>query len=277
MLRRATLWTALLLTVLALMCFLAYESDQGRLREIAHEVTKDKSTPEARAIALMEWVYRNKGFAKNQGYFIWKKLGPTSIDVLESGGDCADKSRLLSSMLRELEMPSTLAMCFDEHGQPTHTIVDAEVRPGVFMLLDPVWGLHFPKEEPGRYYSLIDLRRDPSILWRRLDQVTASAPPDDKIHKYNRAKDVYDRATTINWEKNDLLRALKDRLAATRGDAVYAVPRPVAMEEPKLFFALVLAIVALFTVAAYGALSWLSRSKLERRSAVPAAAKARLG
>lgn len=222
----------------------------------------------------MHWVYANKGFEKNEGYFAWKKLGPTPIQVLEKGGDCADKSRLLSSLLREIDIPSTLAMCFNKEGNPTHTIVDAEVEPGKRMLLDPIWDLHFPKETPGEYYSLLDLRRNPQILWDRLDQVTAVAPANAKIHRYNRAHDVYDWATTINWDKNDALRSVRDLLAEKMGDRVYALSRPAFTEEPKLFAGMALAFGSLGMMGLYGIGNWLLAIPFRRRVKKPAGAPA---
>lgn len=40
---------------------------------------------------ITSWVFQNKGFAKNDGYFLLKSLGPTPKQVLDKGGDCADK------------------------------------------------------------------------------------------------------------------------------------------------------------------------------------------
>lgn len=266
MIRKVLLALALLFTVLSIGVYTSYRDDQSELADIVARVTADAQTPEDRALALLHWVYDNKGFAKNHGYFLWKKLGPTPIQVLEEGGDCADKSRLLSAMLREIDIPSTAAMCFNHQGQPTHTVVDAEVRPGKYMLLDPIWDLYFPKEEPGEYYSLIDLRRDPQILWRRLDVVTASAAPGSKILKYNREHDIYDHATTLNWDKNGMMRSLRDYLASSRGDAVYALPRPLFIEEPKLFFAVGLAFSALGTIVLYGFASVVARRRDRARA-----------
>src|SRR5688572_1347087 len=118
MLRRASPSLALLLTLLSILCWVSYRRDQARLGAIAREITAGVSAPEDRALELLHWVYQNQGFAKNEDYFLWKELRATPVDVLEEGGDCADKSRLLSSMLREIEIPSTLAMCVNDHGRP---------------------------------------------------------------------------------------------------------------------------------------------------------------
>lgn len=269
MLRRLPLALALAAALFAIGCYWSYRHDQGRLAAIAAQVAAVSSAQDEQAIALLHWVYNNHGFEKNQGAFLWSKLGPTPIDVLERGGDCADKSRLLSAMLREIDIPSTLAMCFDAHGLPTHVVVEARLADGRRMVLDPIWDLHFPKAEPGQHYGLLDLRRDPEILFRRLEVVTAEAPPDAKIRRYNRAQDVYDRVTTINWDKNALLRWIGDRLAGDAPGDVYGIPRPTVLEEPKLFFAVFGAGATLTFLALYGLLAWRSRRYFSSRYTIP--------
>lgn len=233
----------LVLLVLALLgaaavAYASYRSDQSAFAAKAAEVAPPGAPLDERAIALLHFVYGHHGFAKNKGYYMLPQLGPTSADVYERGGDCADKSRLLSSMLREIGVESTLAMCFDHDGAPTHTVVDARLPDGRRMLLDPIWDLYFPRpDEAGTYYSLIDLRRKPELLFERLDVVTASAAADAKIQRYNRAHDIYDHATTLNWEKSGLTRWVRDTFHADKGDEVHAVPRPLILEEPKLFMA----------------------------------------
>jgi transglutaminase-like putative cysteine protease len=249
---------------LALTCSVSYYLDQSRLETIARREAAT-GDPSERAIQLLDWVYHNQGFSKNQGYFLVRKLGPTPVDVLERGGDCSDKSRLLSSMLRTIGISSTLALCIDERGMPRHTMVDARLPDGSEMLLDPIWNLYFPKPEGG-YYGLIDLRRDPSILWRRLEEVTAKAPARDKIHRYNRRYDTYDRASTFNWNKNGPTRLVKSLLAGPLGDRVYAVPRPAFLEEPKLFLAF--AGLGLALVSTWIACRW---GRGRRRTPAPAA------
>lgn len=260
--RLAAATVAVASTALALTCAVSYYRDQSRLEEIARREAAASDTSE-RAIQLLDWVYHNQGFSKNKGFFLVRKLGPTPIDVLERGGDCSDKSRLLSSMLRTIGIPSTLAMCIDERGMPRHTMVDARLPDGSEMLLDPIWNLYFPKAGGG-YYGLMDLRRDPSILWRRLEEVTARAPAGDKIHRYNRRYDTYDRASTFNWDKNGPTRLVKSLLARPLGDRVYAVPRPAFLEEPKLFLAL--AGLGLGLVSA-----WVACRRGRRRAAAPTA------
>jgi hypothetical protein len=252
--RTALVGTAVASALISLACYASYRSDQARLREIALRETRGISSPAGRAIRLTYWVYHNRGFSKNHGYFLIRRLGPTPVQVLDFGGDCADKSRLLASMLREIGIPTTVAMCFDRPGNPTHTVVDARLPDGTSMVLDPIWDLYFPREAGGGYYGLLDLRRDPSVLWRRLEVVTAAAPPGSKILRYNVKADIYDYASTINWDKNRLTRSVRTVVAWWLGDRVFVLPRPTILEEPKLLVAASSLLPAAVALGAWGVL-----------------------
>jgi hypothetical protein len=104
---------------------------------------------------LNHFVYLEKGFAKNKHYFLFKKLGATPVQVLQHGGDCADKSRLLSALLKRLNIDSTLLMLYGcETCGPTHTTVNARYDQG-WMTADPVFDIVFPKSD-NSYYDVID-------------------------------------------------------------------------------------------------------------------------
>ncbi len=188
------------------------------------------------------------------------------MQVLESGGDCADKSRLLTAMLREVAIPSTMAMCFHPRtGQPTHTVVEARVETG-YMVLDPTWDLCFPREGEVGYYGLLDLRRDPNILFRRLARLTPAAPPTDKIHHYNREDDVYDAVSTFNWHKNRCTCLLFVVLRSIWADEVYRLSRPTWIEEPKLTVAVIALVPGLLASGLFLVVTILSRRRRRLRS-----------
>lgn len=261
LLRGVTGLLVVLLLGLAVVSGAAYRRDQATLAAHAEALTRTATAADDKALALLHFVYGQHGFAKNKGYYMLPQLGPTPLEVYERGGDCADKSRLLSAMLREVGLPSTLAMCFDHEGRPTHTVVDAVLPDGQHMLLDPIWDLHFPREAPHQYYSLLDLRRRPELLFERLAVVTASAADDAKIRRYNRAHDIYDHATTLNWEKSWMMRTIRDVYFGDEGDAVHAVPRPLWLEEPKVFVAYAAAGAALGVLGLWGLIEWVVRRR----------------
>ncbi|MDO8630188.1 MAG: transglutaminase-like domain-containing protein [Phycisphaerales bacterium] len=209
-----------------------------KLCRIAEQVAPSGESPSRRVLALADWVYRNKGFHENDRYFVLPRLRATPMQVLAGGGDCADKSRLLTALLREVGIASTMLMCFDPRsGAPTHTVVEAHIENGSYMVVDPVYRLWFPRPNGQGYYDLLDLRNDPNILELRLDELLAVAPRRNPLWSYNRESAVYDHAASINWNKNAFTRLLHDQIRVGSGDGVYRFPRPLVLEEPKLFVA----------------------------------------
>ena len=251
---RGTRVAALVVLFLVAVCYGSYRADRARLRAVANELTADVASPSGRVLALLDWVYHNGGFTSNDSYFLFRRFGATPVQVLEGGGDCADKSRLLSALLREAGVPSTMVMCFEvASGKPTHTVVEARIGPRDYMVVDPVYDLFFPRGDSAGFHSLLDLRRDSKILPERLDELSAVRGR-SPILAYNRALCVYDRASSINWGKNGLTRLTHGLLLSILGDDVYRLRRPVVLEEPKLAVAsgglVVCGVVLLFGVAA---------------------------
>lgn len=242
--------TALTLFILALIvatrCWEAYARDRQTLRDVVRDVVPPNAKSAERVLALLHWVYDLAGTRRNNGYFLVPALRATPAQILRNGGDCADKSRLLAALLHEADVPATMALCFDQvTGAPAHTIVQARVGPDEYMAVDPAFDLFFPKAgEPG-YHDLLDLRRDPTLVDRRVEAIQAGAGPESPVRRYYlRSGAAYETAATINWNRNFLLGWIHASLHALYGEAVYRLPRPRLLEEPQLFVAAVALIAA---------------------------------
>ena len=98
-------------------------------------------------------------------------------------------------------------------------------------MVDPVFDLSFPKPDATGYYGLLELRRGPNILLRRLVELCAVTPRSHPVHRYPRRRAGYDQASSINWNKNALTRFTPAMLRKL-GNAVYRLPRPRLLEEP---------------------------------------------
>ncbi len=220
----------------ALACFVSYRQDQDFLGEMARRIVAGETTPAARVLALSNSIHRDQATHKNGSFFAVRRWGPTSRQVFVHGGDCADKSRLLCALLRELDISATPVMCFDpQTGLPTHTIVETDLGDGSRMIVDPTYDLYFPKPNAAGFYDLLDLRRDPDILANRIAELCASAPPAREADVYYmRASTPYHHVSTINWDQNAFSRWTRDRLLPLFGDRVYRFSRPAILEEPKL-------------------------------------------
>ncbi len=243
--------------------FVCYRRDDGHLRVAAHSVLDDERSAEDRALTLMYWVHHHTTTAKSNEYFVIPALGAPPMQVLEHGGDCTDRSRLLTALLHAMNIPATMALCFNkETGRPSHTVVEAQVGPDAYMVLDPTYKLWFPKPDASGYYGLLDLRRDPDILDRRVDERWAEIPRYRPIHWYNRKRAAYDQASTFNWNRNAITRIAHDLLWIWMQDDLYRIRRPLIIESPQLAFS---ALSATPATLALGAI-WVLHRRSNRRS-----------
>ncbi|MBU0718904.1 MAG: transglutaminase-like domain-containing protein [Planctomycetes bacterium] len=236
-LRRAAWVVAGCSFIAAMACYMSYRVDRATLHAVAENIIAGTSAPDERVLHMLHFVHRIQGTRKNPGAFLLPKLGATPRDVLEHGGDCADRSRLLCALLREVHISATPAMCFDAHtGLPNHTVVEAQLAAGVYMIVDPTYDLYFPAPDRQGYYDLLDLRRDPTIVARRVEELCKTNPPAQETDRYYlSAFTGYSQPSTYNWNRNVLLRFVRASLSTWFGDAVYRLPRLVIFEEPKLF------------------------------------------
>lgn len=219
----------------SLAAFMCYRRDDCRLRVAALSAITDEGSAEDRALTLMHWVHHHTATAKTNDYFVVPSLGATPMQVLAHGGDCTDRSRLLTALLRAMDIPATVALCFDEAtGLPSHTVVEAQVGPNAFMVLDPAYKLSFPKPDSSGYFGLLDLRRNPDILARRVDKRCDEIPRYRPIHWYDRRRASYYQASTFNWNKNAITRMAHDLLWIWTQDDLYRIRRPVIIESPQL-------------------------------------------
>ncbi|HYN79196.1 MAG TPA: hypothetical protein VES73_15545 [Lamprocystis sp. (in: g-proteobacteria)] len=228
-----------LMVSLAGWLYAQYLAESRLLRQVAMQAAgPDLGHPERLLERLNHWVYNNQGFAKNPRFFLSPRLGPTPLQVLDSGGDCADKSMLLAAMLDELGVPSTLVMLYSrDYAQPTHTVVETRL-PNFRAAADPVFDLVFPDGQGGLLgVSQLQARHD--LFLGRLAALVQARGPTSKVSYYKSDSESYRWPRTINW----------GRMAATRlvGQALGLVvsnpdliSRPRLLAEPKLLVSLML-------------------------------------
>lgn len=223
---------------------LSASKDNKILRETALSVIKDINNTADKVIALNKWVYCNRGFKKNSGYYLLKRLEATPMQIYRDGGDCADKSRLLSVMLDEIGIRSSLVMLYSsQNSNPVHTVVYAWHESGV-MAVDPVFDIDFP-DEKGCYLPVQSLISDDCVLTDRINELCCERGETDKINYYNVETHHYRFATTFNWNKNFLTRITASLISAIGIDPA-TLPRPRLFEDPKLTIAATLTILGIF-------------------------------
>lgn len=221
--------------------WLSWVNDNAILRENAVAVTAGLTNDSTKISAINHWVYLNQGFTKNERFFLVPALGPTPNQVLESGGDCGDKSRLVSAMLWQLRINSGLAQIFPcRDCGPIHVVVEAEYEAGR-MVVDPIWDVDYPTGD-GRFLGIQELsgtRRGrehvADLQWRR--------GASEKIQSMPESEATFDFAVAINWERNAFSHAVAFGLGLLEYDPAHLL-RPHFLEDPKLALALVLFISA---------------------------------
>jgi hypothetical protein len=201
----------------------------------------------------------------NDSYFLFplfRPLRPTATQVLERGGDCADRSRLVITLLNLRGIHAAKWALYNRNGESKHAVVEADVETGK-MVVDPLFGMWFPKPQGG-YFGIRELRQDPSILPGRLEVLRAEKvrPGADRLEFYPVNDYIYTNARTINWTKNALLRDTFAILHGMLGERASELHRPRFAEEPAL-----MVIYGLAALEAFLIVLWLVMRRLTKRPA----------
>lgn len=221
----------------AIGLFSSWQHDNGVLRRQAIAVTAGLDINSARIRAVNDWVYHNKGFAKNNEFFIVPALGPTPLEVMERGGDCSDKSRLVAAMLNSLGVNAGLVMIAQcSHCGFIHTVVEAQYEYGR-MVVDPIWDVDYPTGD-GRFLGIRDLAGTNRGL-ERVETLQHQRPRSDKIAAMPATEATFDYAVAMNWDRDIGTRTVAGmlRLMGYQPENLF---RPRLLEDPKLFLAVLL-------------------------------------
>ena len=250
----------------ALGVFLDWQHDNALLRQQAVKITANLNSDARRIRAINDWVYQNQGFGKNDHYFIVPALGPTPLQVLEFGGDCADKSRLVAAMLNELNIEAGLVMLTPcPNCGFIHTVVEAQYEGGR-MVVDPIWHVDYPAEND-RFLGVRDLAGT-SRGRERVAELERERGPYDKIAGMPAAEATFDYAVPINWNKNTFTRTMAATLHLL-GYKPEQMFRPRFLEDPKLALSLSLVCLGIAMIAANFLLYLIAQKTAGRRIGSP--------
>jgi hypothetical protein len=249
--RRWPRWTGITIVALPLAGAAGlledWRHDNSVIGREAQKITANLTSDSARIVAVNDWVYHHQGFGKNSSHFLVPALGPTPIQVLERGGDCADKSRLVAAMLNELGIDAGLVMISPcAHCDFIHTVVEARYEGGS-MVVDPTWNIDYPAGG-GRYFGVRDL------AWtnrgeERVVELQRQRGEMDKIGTMPPTEARFEYAVAMNWDKNVLTHIAAEtmRLLGHRPETMF---RPRVLEDPKLALSWFLILVAMAATAA---------------------------
>jgi hypothetical protein len=249
---RVFLW---LLIITEVFVVYKYFTDNAYLSSISKSVINDSDLEDIKIIKLLKYVREEIPCKKNCEYFllpIFKFMRPTPRQVAERGGWCADKSRLLIILLHLNGIGASKIALYDDFGTSQHALVEAEMNNGEKMVVDPVYGLYFPKSEKG-YYSLDDLRKDEKILVQRIEELVDSNSDHliPSLAEYPLDKYVYRHPRTINWNKSIFMKSAYTVLRWALGDRVNYIRRPMFVERPVLMVSYIGLLLITLTYCTY--------------------------
>lgn len=129
------------------------------------------------------------------------------------------------------------------------------------MVLDPLFGIWFPKPQGG-YFAIRELRQDPNILLDRLKELRAEKVNQGagRLEFYPTTDYIYANARTINWTKTATMRDTFSVLHRMMGERADALHRPGFVEEPALMVIYGLAVLEVFLI-----LLWLVMRRLTKK------------
>jgi hypothetical protein len=247
-----------------------YVREQAFLTKYIDRVA-DPSLSKSEQVKQVVISLKNDPDVDNDSYFllpIFRPLRPTARQVIEDGGDCADRSRLLIALLRLRGIHGSKWALYNARGESVHAVVEAEVESGK-MVADPLFGLWFPKPQAG-FYDIHELKQNPAILPSRVAELRALGiqPGVDRLQLYPLNEYIYANARSINWNKNAVLRGIYSVLHGILGERAGELGRPGFVEEPPLM--VIYAMAALEFVVL---VTWFLLAKRSRKLALRAAAK----
>lgn len=239
------------LFVLQCISIIDYLNEEEYLLGLMDRVAPRSLPPSEQAIKVVESlkglpVKDFSAMQQDSRYFllpIFTFLRPMPRQVMEEGGDCADRSRLVIRMLRLHGISASKWALYTKEMKSVHAVVELEAETGR-MVADPLYGLWFPSSGGG-YYSIRELQQSPKILHDRIKNLVEQGkrPGSSDLRKYPLDDYSYEYAKTINWEKWVVTWPLYKALSIIIGPSIENLQRPVFVEAPQLMVVIMAAVL----------------------------------
>ena len=230
-----------------------YSTEERYLSDLMDSIAPRSLPPSNQAIKVVESL-KDLPAIQNSSYFllpIFSVLRPMPRQVIEQGGDCADRSRLVIRMLRLHGIKASKWALYTQEMKSVHAVVELEAETGK-MVVDPLFGLWFPRSSGG-YYGIRELRQSPEILRDRIQSLVEEGkrPGTSDLRTYPFDDYSYAYAKTINWEKWVGMWPLYKTLSVIMGTSIDDLQRPAFVEAPQLMVVTMAATLQGSLLAAY--------------------------
>lgn len=256
------------LFVVQCLSFVHYSNEEEYLSGLMDRIAPRSLPPSEQAIKVVESLKALPAIG-NDSYFllpIFSVLRPIPRQVLEQGGDCGDRSRLVVRMLRLHGIEASKWALYTREMKSVHAVVELEAETGK-MVADPLYGLWFPRPDGG-YYDIKELRQSPSILQGRVQTLLREGvrPGSSDLKSYPIDEYTYQYAKSINWEKWVVTWPLYKALSVIMGPSVDDLQRPAFVEAPQIMVVIMAAVLQGCLIIIYFALVRMNRNMKRAKS-----------
>ena len=260
---------AAILCLFGLQCFsiVHYLNEEKYLSNLMDTIAPRSLPPSEQAIKVVESL-KPLPEIENSSYFllpIFSVLRPMPRQVIEQGGNCADRSRLVIRMLRLHGIDATKWALYTKEMKSVHAVVELQAENGK-MVADPLYGLWFPRSDKG-YYGIRELRQSPNILSDRIQTLVEQGkrPGTSNLRKYPVEEYSYAYAKTINWEKWVFTWPLYKILSFIMGTSLDDLQRPAFVEAPQIMVVMIAGTIqGVLIIAYFGLVRLAGKIKRER-------------
>lgn len=257
------------LFVLQCISIIDYLREEEYLSGLMDRIAPRSLPPSVQAIKVVESLKDLPAMQQDTPYFllpIFSFLRPMPRQVMEQGGDCADRSRLVIRLLRLHGIEASKWALYTREMKSVHAVVELEAETGK-MVADPLFGLWFPRSSGG-YYGIRELRQLPEILRDRVQNLVEQGqrPGASDLRKYPLDDYSYEYAKTINWEKWVVTWTLYKILRVIMGTSLDDLQRPAFVEAPQLMVVMIAAALQGGLIIAYFALVRMNRNMKREES-----------
>ena len=213
-----------------------YLDEERYLSGLMDGIAPPSLAPSKQAIKVIE-ALKDLTERGNSSYFLLpalRFLRPMPQQVIEQGGDCSDKSRLVIRLLHQHGMKASKWALYTQEMKSVHAVVELEAETGK-MVVDPLFDLWFPRPDGG-YYGIREMRQSPSILQDRIQSLLRKGlpPRTSELRSYPLDEYTYQYAKSINWAKWFGMRLVYESLELVMGPATDDLRRPTFVEAPQL-------------------------------------------
>ena len=262
---------AAIVCLFGLQCFsiVHYLNEEKYLSNLMDTIAPRSLPPSVQAMKVVESLKGLPVMPQDTPYFllpIFSFLRPMPRQVMEQGGDCGDRSRLVIRLLRLHGIEASKWALYTKKMKSVHAVVELQTENGK-MVVDPLYGLWFPRSSGG-YYSIRELRQSPEILRDRIQSLVEQGkrPGTSDLRKYPLDDYSYAYAKTINWEKWAVTWPLYKILRVIMGTSLDDLQRPTFVEAPQLMVVMMAALLQGSVLAAY-AVAVKTRKRFGQRKA----------